>query len=339
LANLSERPLDSVTVRVVTELAAALLPSLTAEMRKAVGEETAKAAERVGQAIQETGQDMGEALSSLKEAGRVGEGVLAALNETLPMLGRAREDIERTAQRSLTALDEAQNAGRVDKEALSALGEALSSIAAAREKIETTGKDAAAILAEVRTAAAELGKRPSAGTENSASALTERLAEIVASAGERLSAAAARLESAADGVFSERISNELAEIVRRVPPPDSAKPELDGVGADISKLLRHLEEAIPEWEGILKADGRAQTKELSELSAEITEVAQDTKMALLASVREVAEKRAARNAEWKEALMETERAIEHRMAKLEKTAVLAAAVSAFLAAGLLAFLM
>jgi hypothetical protein len=356
LANLSERPLDSTTVRVVAELAAALLPPLTAEMREAVGEETAKVAEQVRQVLQETGQDMGETLSSLghirKEAGRVSGDILSVLNETLPMLGRAREDIEQIAQRALDALDETlpalhrarEDAGDICKEALAALNEALSSLVSARETIETSGKDAAAILAELRAASGEFKRRASfAALGNSLSAepmdLTEwkGFEEILASAEERLSAAAVRLESAADGFFSERISNELAELVKRsASSSDPTQSALDGVGADIVKLLRRLEEAIPAWEGFLKADGRAQTKELSELAAEISEIAQDTKIALLTGMRETAEKRAARNAEWKENLIEIERAMERRIARVEKTTLVAGAVSAFLAAGLVA---
>ncbi|MDR1649012.1 MAG: hypothetical protein LBR71_02020 [Synergistaceae bacterium] len=98
---------------------------------------------------------------------------------------------------------------------------------------------------------------------------------------------------------------------------------------DMAGLLRFLKEAIPGWEGVLKADGRMQTRELSEFSAEMSELAKDMKLSLTAIARESAEKGAVRDEAGRKLLEENGRAMERRLARLEKIVVLTGAVSAF----------
>jgi hypothetical protein len=98
---------------------------------------------------------------------------------------------------------------------------------------------------------------------------------------------------------------------------------------DMAGLLRFLKEAIPGWEGVLKADGRMQTRELSEFSAEMSELAKDMKLNLTAIARESAEKNAVRDEERRKLFEERGRAMERRLARLEKIIVLTGAVSAF----------
>jgi hypothetical protein len=180
-----------------------------------------------------------------------------------------------------------------------------------REEIGRAGSEAAASFA-----AAEASVKRS---ESELSASINRF-------GERMESIAARLTQAADEL-GRQSSGQFTALSSAL---DSVKPGLDDETLeDVAGLLRFLKEAIPGWEGVLKADGRMQTRELSEFSAEMSELTKDMKLNLTTAVRESAEKDAARREEKQRLLEENWRTMELRLAKLEKIVILTGAVSAF----------
>jgi hypothetical protein len=140
----------------------------------------------------------------------------------------------------------------------------------------------------------------------------------------------ARQSSAQFAAFSSALAS-----VKPVIGDESLGGSIDETLQEIAGLLRFLKEAIPGWEGVLKADGRMQTRELSEFSAEMSELVKDMKLNLAAAARESAEKAAARDGERRRLLEESGRTTESRLARLEKLVILTGAVSAFLWAALL----
>lgn len=243
--DISERPLDHATARIVAELAAALLPPLTSDVREAVVTEIVKELAALSERREQSAEDL-----------------------LAPFL-RLREEIGRTGS-------------------------------------ETTASFAAA-EASVKRCVSEL------------SASMDRFNERMESITARLTQAADELGRQSSGQFTA-LSSAL----------DSVKPGLDDETLeDMTGLLRFLKEAIPGWEGILKADGRMQTRELSEFSAEMSELTKDMKLSLTAAVRERAEKDAAQGEKRRQLLEENGRAMELRLARLEKIVMLTGAVSAF----------
>jgi hypothetical protein len=177
------------------------------------------------------------------------------------------------------------------------------------------------LTAGVKAAVAEeIAKR----TENEESA-RQTASSSIERFGERMEEAAARLTRVAEEL-ARQSSGQFAALSSALA---SVKPALDDEALeDVAGLLRFLKEAIPGWEGVLKADGRMQTRELSEFSAEMSELAKDIKLSLAASARESAEKGAARDEERRRFAEESARAMERRLTRLEKIAVSAGVISA-----------
>jgi hypothetical protein len=97
--------------------------------------------------------------------------------------------------------------------------------------------------------------------------------------------------------------------------------------------LEALKNAISAWEGVLKADGHAQTRELSEFSSELSELIRDMGVSLPQTVKATAEKViTSRNDEWVKTALENKTVMEKRLARLEKIAVVSGAISAILLA-------
>ena len=89
------------------------------------------------------------------------------------------------------------------------------------------------------------------------------------------------------------------------------------------KFQRSLEIAISDWGGILKADGRAQTRELSEFSAEISELMGEMKSSLPQTLKEAVIKEIElRDEKWMNDLREAKRLTDQRLSKIEKLLVL-----------------
>jgi hypothetical protein len=253
MSDISERPLDHATARIVAELAAALLPSLTSVVKEAVAAEIAKKPP-----------------------------------------GASADDRTRGAEASLAPL-------RRFQEEISAAGAGMAGSFAAAE-------------ASMERSVSEMNQSVS-GLSSSTERFCERMEEIAA----RLAQTADDLARQSSGQFTA-FSSALA----------SVKTGLDDETLeDVTRLLRFLKEAIPGWEGVLKADGRMQTRELSEFSAEMSDLVKDMKLGLTALARENAEKSAARDEEGRRFLEESGQAADRRLAKLEKIVILTAAVSAF----------
>lgn len=127
----------------------------------------------------------------------------------------------------------------------------------------------------------------------------------------------------------------LAAVMERISEREHLREAPERPNPDPTELLRVLEAAIPAWEGILKADGRAHTRELSELSSEMSELLQDTRSNLLTGIREMLDKETIkRDAYLKEVLQESEKMMNRKLAEMRKL-VFAWGFSSFLLAAVL----
>ena len=130
------------------------------------------------------------------------------------------------------------------------------------------------------------------------------------------------------------LRTELERLFREVGSSAERLKNNEDTAAETLALLRSLEAALPGWEGILKADGRAHTRELSELSAEMSELLRDTRSTLLTEVRDVVEKEFAKRDERLERFLRESAT----QTELKKIVVASTAISAALLAAVLAML-
>ncbi|GHS85281.1 hypothetical protein AGMMS49957_01030 [Synergistales bacterium] len=108
------------------------------------------------------------------------------------------------------------------------------------------------------------------------------------------------------------------------PPKTPEEPDKTEKSPDLQnlqKLLHTINGDIKTWEGILKAEGVAQTKELSELSSEISDLVKDIKSSLLSAISETAhvasEKDSERGARLLKLTEDGMGAVEKRLLRLE----------------------
>ncbi|MDR1379809.1 MAG: hypothetical protein LBJ36_12280 [Synergistaceae bacterium] len=93
------------------------------------------------------------------------------------------------------------------------------------------------------------------------------------------------------------------------------------IGAAEAKGFLALQEAIANWEGVLKADGRAQTRELSEFSSELSELTRGMEATLPQAVKDAVEKAMTiHRGEWEKSILEQKETLEKRLARIEKIA-------------------
>ena len=101
--------------------------------------------------------------------------------------------------------------------------------------------------------------------------------------------------------------------------PKTEEPDENHAAAS-GEILRSLEANLSDWGGILKANGRAQTRELSEFSAEVSEQVGWMKSGMPGMVGEILEKTlSSRIEEQARTTGENARALEARLSRLEKT--------------------
>jgi DNA repair exonuclease SbcCD ATPase subunit len=125
---------------------------------------------------------------------------------------------------------------------------------------------------------------------------------------ERMDVAAAQLEQCISQLVEQAIAG--------------PKAKFDALG-EVTKSLHTVESAISNWEGILKAEGRVQTRELSEFSSEVLELVKDMRSDLPRALRETVEKAvASRDDEWTRVVRESSQAIEAKLAGFEKIVAL-----------------
>jgi hypothetical protein len=114
-----------------------------------------------------------------------------------------------------------------------------------------------------------------------------------------------------------------------------AQPETPETSDGLQKLLRTISEDVGAWEGILKAEGVAQTKELSEFSSEISDLVKDIKSSLISALDKAARGAFEKDVERGERLRKfTElgmSALEKRLLKLEKIALVSGVILALTA--------
>ncbi len=187
----------------------------------------------------------------------------------------------------------------------------------------------AAVVEELSTAVRVLPQKTGSEIEETVMVL-ERLRD----AGERVLCSLTAVEKVT-GETAAVIQTEVGRLLRALEP---AIAQIGGgveTAVETIKLLRLLEAAIPAWEGVLKADGRAHTRELSDLSSEITELLRDTRASLLTEVRTTVEKELEKHDERVEQLLrEAGKRTDRKLAVLQKaigvSVVLFLAVSALI---------
>jgi chromosome segregation ATPase len=175
------------------------------------------------------------------------------------------------------------------------------------------------VAAELAEMAESMPRLTNEGAEEALAALN-RLKSAADATTDLLDAARRSLESVTAGVSEklERLPEQLETFAAQLRDGDEKATEA-------AQLLRTLERAIPAWEGVLKADGRAQTRELSEFSSEISEMLRDTQTSLLSAVGDAVKKEGeGRDARVEEFLLESGAPVERKMARLEKITVAAA---------------
>ena len=125
-----------------------------------------------------------------------------------------------------------------------------------------------------------------------------------------------------------RLSNELLPLSRTCEILNTATARLEQLASEssidsvqVNEILRSIEMSISDWGGILKSSGRAQTKELSEFSAEVYDMVGGMKSILPTMLGEILEKTlSSRTEDWLRTTGENSRVLEARLSKLEKIA-------------------
>ena len=92
----------------------------------------------------------------------------------------------------------------------------------------------------------------------------------------------------------------------------------DTYDANVDELLLSLKASLSDWGGILKAEGCAQTKELSEFSAEVSEQVGWMKSTMPQLVGDILEKTLSSRVDENQIIVEKFHALEARLSKLEK---------------------
>ena len=133
---------------------------------------------------------------------------------------------------------------------------------------------------------------------------------------------------------AQRVSNDLLPLSRMCETLRAAIERLEELTAKpdvketpLDELVRSFEAIISDWGGILKASGRAHTKELNEFSAEVTELVGDMKSSLPAMLGEILGKALlSHTEELTKASGESVRTLETRLTRLEKIILTGGAV-------------
>lgn len=159
----------------------------------------------------------------------------------------------------------------------------------------------------------------------------DREVEEVLSSLKRLQAFSEDMTTAFSSAQSSasQVSSELLPLLRMCETLNAATVRLEQFASNdgaeenaiqmTNELLRSLEANLSDWEGILKANGRAQTRELSEFSTEVSEQVSWVTSGMSQMVGEILDKTlSSRIEEWSQAANENTRVLEARLARLEK---------------------
>jgi methyl-accepting chemotaxis protein len=137
--------------------------------------------------------------------------------------------------------------------------------------------------------------------------------------GDLLDGVKASLEQMTEGAFRglDRLPGQLESLSAQIQNTDDRAGEM-------RETLQSFVQTISAWEGVLKADGRAHTRELSELSAEILEILKDTQTALLRTLKETSDREAARHdAQTEQLLLKNSDYIIQKLTYFEKKLIFA----------------
>ena len=143
-----------------------------------------------------------------------------------------------------------------------------------------------------------------------------------------------RLKAASDGIVTSldtagtSIKAMSLDVLSRIDMLSRIGDQLESFTVQPSaETLDTLKNAIAHWEGVLKADAHAQTRELSEFSSELLELIRGMEGSLPQMVKDVVEKVTVQNGEWMKIVLENRNIIEKRLARLEKIVVVSGATS------------
>jgi hypothetical protein len=180
------------------------------------------------------------------------------------------------------------------------------------------------LAVELKSAVEALSIRTRHGVQEALSAL-----ELLKVASDEVTASLNAAETSI-GEMSSGILPSLSRICERLGTfavqPAAGNERLDAT-------LGALKNAIANWEGVLKADGHAQTRELSEFSSELSELVRDMGVSLPQAVKDTTEKAMTSwDGEWVKTVLENRVVMEKRLARLEKIVVVFGAISAILLA-------
>ncbi|MDR1873939.1 MAG: hypothetical protein LBQ90_02845 [Synergistaceae bacterium] len=184
-----------------------------------------------------------------------------------------------------------------------------------------------AVTAELLRAAESAPQRTDEGVEEMLLAL-KSLKNTAEETAALLGATQRSLEQTTSGVLSrlERLPDLLEAFVAQVRDGNEQATEN-------RRLLETLQRAMPAWEGVLRADGRAHTRELSELSSEVSEVLRDARADLSSAVKETMEKESEKRGERLEELLREHReTLTRRVARFEKIVAAVGLISAIVCA-------
>lgn len=297
-------PLDPTTERLVSELAARLLPPLTQALARSAAprdrEDAAqelKAALKDGldglsRALQEDLRGEAERRQALLQPLAAAVDEIASLRvffgEATGSIRSAREDAQALARmrealsRLEGAVKEGSEEGRSCRQALIApLGTILDELSALRGEVRNAGEALRAVSARGKGA----GELHDEATR--LRGLLERSEERDLERREELKTAAEAVARAAEGL--RRGLEAEREAVR----------ETTGDAPGVEALKRLMDVAIPSWEGMLRAHRQAQTRELDALSKELSNLESQTSAAMEQTIQETLRRElAAREEEW-----------------------------------------
>lgn len=290
-------PLDPTTERLVSELAARLLPPLTQGLDREDAAQEVKAALKDGldglsRALQEGLRGEAERRQALLQSLAAAVDEIASLRvffgDAASSIRSAQEDAQTIARmrEALTRLEGAVKdgleEGRSCRQALIApLGTVLEELSALRGEVRNVGDALRGVSAQ--------GKGVEELHEEAARlrGLLERSEERDLERREELKAAAAAVARAAEDL---RGGLEAGREAAR-----ESTSEVPGTEA----LKRLMDVAIPSWEGMLRAHRQAQTQELDALSKELSNLESQTSAALGETIQEALRRElAAREEEW-----------------------------------------
>ncbi|MCR4818979.1 MAG: hypothetical protein K5841_08495 [Fretibacterium sp.] len=318
-------PLDSTTSRIVTELASRLVPELTQSLASipSAHEETLNNLQASLQAVMESLTQMSDVLT--KSAGGPDSQEIARGIETM------REALAQNSERIRQGLDE-EAAGR--KEVLNAiviLTEAITALRSQRGTPARTGTPAAnnAVLEKMERLFREAADAERAGRQALLQPITSMVDELVTIRGQLTDTSNSLRSLKTQGLgptLSRSITDQIRTLWEEGPAGKrdemaAALMELSGEVAALEKKtaetveklfapdarISKLLDDIPNWEGILRAHGQAQTHELDTLSQELSALQKESGTSLVHTLREtLSQQFAARDQEW-EARLKTER--------------------------------